>query len=102
MESFHEGVMVVVIPLLVEKELWGPFDRAVVVDCEVETQIKRLTTREEIDSEKAKTMLMTQASREQRFQLNKHLPTDIIENNSQISDLKEEVEKLSQKLFALI
>jgi len=102
MESFHEGVMVVVIPLLVEKELWGPFDRAVVVDCEVETQINRLTTREEIDSEKAKTMLMTQASREQRFQLNKHLPTDIIENNSQISDLKEEVEKLSQKLFALI
>ena len=31
MESFKEGVMVVVIPLLVEKELWGPFDRAVVV-----------------------------------------------------------------------
>ena len=102
MESFHEGVMVVVIPLLVEKELWGPFDRAVVVDCEVETQIKRLSAREEVDSEKAKTMLMTQASREQRFQLNTHLPTDIIENNSQISDLKEEVEKLSQKLFALI
>ena len=102
MESFHEGVMVVVIPLLVEKELWGPFDRAVVVDCEVETQINRLSAREEVDSEKAKTMLMTQASREQRFQLNKHLPTDIIENNSQISDLKEEVEKLSQKLFALI
>jgi len=102
MESFHEGVIVVVIPLLVEKELWGPFDRAVVVDCEVETQINRLSAREEVDSEKAKTMLMTQASREQRFQLNKHLPTDIIENNSQISDLKEEVEKLSQKLFALI
>ena len=102
MESFQEGVMVVVIPLLVEKELWGPFDRAVVVDCEVETQINRLSAREEVDSEKAKTMLMTQASREQRFQLNKHLPTDIIENNSQISDLKEEVEKLSQKLFALI
>ena len=102
MESFHEGVMVVVIPLLVEKELWGPFDRAVVVDCEVETQINRLSAREEVDSEKAKTMLMTQASREQRFQLNTHLPTDIIENNSQISDLKEEVEKLSQKLFALI
>ena len=102
MESFHEGVIVVVIPLLVEKELWGPFDRAVVVDGEVETQINRLSAREEVDSEKAKTMLMTQASREQRFQLNKHLPTDIIENNSQISDLKEEVEKLSQKLFALI
>ncbi len=27
MDSLKEGVMVVVIPLLVEKELWGPFDR---------------------------------------------------------------------------
>ena len=102
MESFKEGVIVVAIPLLVEKELWGPFDRAVVVDCDVETQIDRLTARENIDNTQAKTMLMAQASREQRFQLADHLPTDIIDNNSKISDLKEHVEKLSQKLFALI
>ena len=101
-ESFKEGVIVVAIPLLVEKELWGPFDRAVVVDCDVETQIDRLTVRENIDNTQAKTMLMAQASREQRFQLADHLPTDIIDNNSKISDLKEHVEKLSQKLFALI
>ena len=102
MESFKDGVMFVVIPLLVEKELWGPFDRAVVVDCDVETQIDRLTARENIDNTQAKTMLMAQASREQRFQLGDHLPTDIIDNNSKISDLKEHVKKLSQKLFALI
>ena len=102
MESFKEGVIVVAIPLLVEKELWGPFDRAVVVDCDVETQLDRLTARENIDNTQAKTMLMAQASREQRFQLADHLPTDIIDNNSKISDLKEHVEKLSQKLFALI
>ena len=102
MESFKDGVMVVVIPLLVEKELWGPFDRAVVVDCDVETQIDRLTARENIDNTQAKTMLMVQASREQRFQLADHLPTDIIDNNSKISGLKEHVKKLSQKLFALI
>ena len=101
-ESFKEGVIVVVIPLLVEKELWGPFDRAVVVDCDVETQLDRLTARENIDNTQAKTMLMAQASREQRFQLGDHLPTDIIDNNSKISDLKEHVKKLSQKLFALI
>jgi dephospho-CoA kinase len=101
-ESFKEGVIVVVIPLLVEKELWGPFDRAVVVDCDVETQLDRLTARENIDNTQAKSMLMAQASREQRFQLADHLPTDIIDNNSKISDLKEHVEKLSQKLFALI
>ena len=102
MESFKEGVMVVVIPLLVEKELWGPFDRAVVVDCDEDTQIKRLTARENIDTAKAQTMLLAQASREQRFKLSDHLPTDIIDNNSKISDLKDSIESLSQKLFALI
>jgi len=94
--------MVVVIPLLVEKELWGPFDRAVVVDCDIDTQIKRLIARENIDSAKAQTMLLAQTSREQRVQLSNHLPTDIIDNNSKISELKDSIESLSQKLFALI
>ena len=102
MNDYHEGVMIVVIPLLVEKELWGPFDRAILIDCESETQIKRLMERENIDSEKAKTMLMAQASREQRLKLNEHLPTDIIENNSRLSDLKDKVHLLNQKLFSLI
>jgi dephospho-CoA kinase len=102
MESFKEGVMVVVIPLLVEKELWGPFDRAIVVDCDVDTQINRLTARENIDNAKAQTMLLAQASREQRVQLGDHLPTDIIDNNSKISDLKDSIESLSQKLFATV
>ena len=102
MDGCHEGVMVVVIPLLVEKQLWGPFDRAVVVDCENETQINRLMERDKIDAEKAKTMLLAQASREQRLQLNDHLPTDIIENNSRVSDLKAKVNALNQKLFSLV
>ena len=102
MEIFKEGVMVVVIPLLVEKELWGPFDRAIVVDCDVDTQINRLTARENIDNAKAQTMLLAQASREQRVQLGDHLPTDIIDNNSKISDLKDSIESLSQKLFATV
>jgi dephospho-CoA kinase len=102
MESFKEGVMVVVIPLLVEKQLWGPFDRAVVVDCDSKTQINRLMERDNVDSEKAKTMLMAQASREQRLQLNDHLPTDIIENISRVSDLKEKVDALYQRLVSLV
>ena len=102
MDDYHEGVMIVVIPLLVEKELWGPFDRAVLVDCESKTQIKRLIARENIDSEKAKTMMMAQASREQRLKLDEHLPTDVIENNARLSDLKDKVHLLNQKLFSLI
>ena len=102
MDNCQEGVMVVVIPLLVEKELWSPFDRAIVVDCETETQLARLMSRDNIDKEKAKIMLLTQTSREQRLQLNKHIPTDIIENNSKISELKNKVRILNEKLFALL
>ena len=101
MDDCHEGVMIVVIPLLVEKELWRPFDRAILVDCDSKTQIKRLMERENIDSDKAKTMLLAQASRDQRLKLNEHLPTDIIENNARVSDIKEKVQKLNQKLFSL-
>ena len=101
MDECQEGVIVIVIPLLVEKNLWEPFDRAIVVDCEIESQLSRLMSRENIDKEKAEVMLMAQASREQRLKLNDYLPTDVIENNSKISDLKEKVASLNQKLLSL-
>jgi dephospho-CoA kinase len=101
MDECQEGVIVIVIPLLVEKNLWEPFDRAIVVDCEIESQLSRLMSRENIDKEKAEVMLMAQASREQRLQLNDYLPTDVIENNSKISALKEKVADLNQKLLSL-
>jgi dephospho-CoA kinase len=101
MDECQGGVIVIVIPLLVEKNLWEPFDRAIVVDCEIESQLSRLMSRENIDKEKAEVMLMAQASREQRLQLNDYLPTDVIENNSKIRDLKEKVASLNQKLLSL-
>ncbi|MDP6727526.1 MAG: dephospho-CoA kinase, partial [Gammaproteobacteria bacterium] len=94
--------MVVVIPLLVEKKLWEPFDRAIVVDCSKENQISRLMAREKIDKERAEFMLLTQSSRKQRLKLGDKLPTDIIENDSRISDLKAKIDSLSQKLFSLL
>ena len=102
MDACTQGIVIVVVPLLVEKNLWQPFDRAILVDCEVKNQIDRLITREKINQSKAEAMLLAQASREQRLQLNEYLPTDIIENNSKVSDLKEKVDELSQKLFSLI
>ena len=101
MDACTQGIVIVVVPLLVEKNLWQPFDRAIVVDCEVDNQINRLMTREKIDQSKAEVMLLAQASREQRLQLNDHLPTDIIGNNAKIVDLKEKVANLYQKLSSL-
>ena len=101
MDACTQGIVIVVVPLLVEKNLWKPFDRAIVVDCEVDNQINRLMTREKIDQSKAEVMLLAQASREQRLQLNDHLPTDIIGNNAKIVDLDEKVANLYQKLSSL-
>ena len=98
MDACTQGIVIIVVPLLVEKSLWQPFDRAIVVDCEVDNQIKRLMNREHIDQSKAEAMLLAQASRRQRLKLNDHLPTDIIENNSKIADLEEKVANLYQKL----
>ncbi len=102
MDAYTHGIVIIVVPLLVEKNLWKPFDRAIVVDCEVDNQINRLMTRDKIDQSKAEAMLLAQASREQRLQLNNHLPTDIIENNTKILDLEEKEANLYQKLSSLI
>ena len=102
MDACTKGIVIVVVPLLVEKNLWQPFDRAIVVDCEVDNQIRRLMNREHIDQSKAETMLLAQASRGQRLQLNDHLPTDIIGNNSKIADLEKKVANLYQKLSSLL
>jgi len=101
MDACTQGIVIVVVPLLVEKNLWKPFDRAIVVDCEVDNQINRLMTRENIDQSKAEAMLLAQASREQRLQLNDHLPTDIIENNAKIVELETRVANLYKKLSSL-
>jgi len=102
MDDYKEGIIIVVIPLLVEKELWAPFDRAIVVDCETEIQLIRLMSRDNIDKEKAKAILLAQSSREKRLQLNDYIPTDIIENNSKISELKDKVKILYQRLLGLL
>ena len=101
-DACTQDIVIIVVPLLVEKNLWQPFDRAIVVDCEVDNQINRLMTREKIDQSKAEVMLLAQASREQRLKLNDHLPTDIIENNAKIVDLEEKVANLYQKLSSLL
>ncbi len=100
-KKLNTQIVIVEVPLLVEQNLSPLFDRAIVVDCSEKNQLKRLLKRENMDEKLAKSMISTQASREQRLALNKELPTDVIENNSEIFDIERRTQDLYQKLVNL-
>ena len=100
-EKLNVPLVVVEVPLLVEQNLSNLFDRAIVVDCDEQNQLKRLLKRENIDEKLAKTMISAQASRKQRLALSKKLPTDILENNSQIFEMEQKAQDLAHKLLNL-
>ena len=100
-EKLNVPLVVVEVPLLVEQNLSNLFDRAIVVDCDEQNQLKRLLNRKNIDEKLAKTMISAQASRKQRLALSKKLPTDILENNSQIFEMEQKAQDLAQKLLNL-
>jgi len=100
-EKINAPIVIVEVPLLVEQNLSHLFDRAIVIDCSEKNQLKRLQNREKIDKKIAQKMISTQASREQRLDLAKKLPTDILENNSEIFEMEQETQELAKKLLNL-
>lgn len=95
-------IVVVVVPLLLEKQLWKFFDKAIIVDTTIENQLLRLKARENIDNDLAHIMLKKQATREERLKLSNKIPTDIITNNANISALDLQVSALYKKLISFI
>lgn len=100
-EKTKNKVIIVEIPLLVEKNLDYLFDRAIIVNCNEINQLKRLIKRENISEKSAKQQISAQISTEERLEIAKKLPTDVIENNSQIFEMEEKVANLYQKLANL-
>jgi len=100
-ENLNTQLVIIEVPLLVEQNLSHLFDRAIVVDCSEQNQLKRLLQRENIDENLAKTMISAQASREQRLELGGKISTDVIENNSDILSLEQKVKDLAQQLLDL-
>ncbi|MFU8831948.1 MAG: dephospho-CoA kinase [Wenzhouxiangella sp.] len=88
--------VVVVVPLLVESGLFEDADRVVVVDVPEEIQLERLCKRGRISEEKAREMMASQASRQQRLQR----ADQVIDNSTSLSDLDRQVRQLHQDLLA--
>lgn len=85
--------VIVAIPLLVETGSAARFDRVLVVDCEPELQLARLTARDGTTREEALAMLAAQAPREARLAV----ADDVIRNDGDIANLRDQVEKLHRQ-----
>lgn len=83
----------VAIPLLVETQGQGRFDRVLVVDCEPEMQVARLMARDRLSREAAAKMLSAQVSREARLSV----ADDVIRNDGDVAALRDQVEQLHRE-----
>ena len=89
--------VVVVVPLLFESPMKSDMDRIVVVDCEEETQIARLMSRDNETREQACRILATQASRTERLSI----ADDVISNDNDPADAREAVRALHERYVEL-
>lgn len=88
--------IIVVIPLLFEADFRTLVERALVVDCSEQTQIERLTHRDNIDFGLAHKMLEQQWSNEKRLK-----QADDVIRNDQNESLEEQVKSLDEKYISL-
>lgn len=88
--------VIVVIPLLVETRASARFDRVLVIDCDPELQIARLTARDGMTRAAAQRMLEAQVSRATRLSA----ADDVIRNDGDIASLRDQVAKLHRDYVA--
>ena len=88
---------VIVVPLLVGSPLLQFIDRVLVVDCDEDTQVERLLARDAESTQQARKIISAQASRDQRLAI----ADDIIDNNRELAEMKQQVALLDQKYRSL-
>lgn len=86
-----------VAPLLVENNLMAICDHILVVDVAESLQLERTVQRDKVSEAQVKSILASQASREQRLAV----ADSVIINNGSLSALQSKVDKLHQKFLEL-
>ena len=81
---------IIVVPLLVKSALREYVDRVLVVDCDEDTQIRRLIERDSEAEGQARRMLAAQSTREERLAI----ADDVISNTESVEQTQEQVDKL--------
>lgn len=89
--------VIIVVPLLYESPMRGAMDRILVVDCDEDTQLQRLTARDDESVAQARRIIAAQASREERLSI----ADDLIGNEGSLLETRNAVASLHQRYLAL-
>jgi dephospho-CoA kinase len=92
--NIKQDLVIVVVPLLFEKNLTHLFDKFIVVDCKSEIQIKRLMKRDNLNLQQAKNILKQQISKTERLAFAKKHQAFLIENNTDKKIIKTQVQSI--------
>lgn len=89
---------IVVVPLIFETNTSKFYDRILVIDCDVDTQISRTSKRDKQTNNAIKNIINKQATREQRLSI----ADDVIQNNGSLESLRDAIFKTHKKYIELI
>ncbi|WP_031433773.1 dephospho-CoA kinase [Methylomarinum vadi] len=89
-EKLDSPYCILSVPLLLETKMTSLVDRVLVIDCPVETQIERVKNRDGLPNEQIRSIIASQASREERLSC----ADDVIDNSKPAAQLAEQVKKL--------
>lgn len=79
--------VVIVVPLMFESPMRHAMDRILVVDCDQETQLRRLRERDNESEEQARRIIAAQSSRKDRLSI----ADDIISNDGDLDSIRDAV-----------
>lgn len=96
-QALTDPYCIIEIPLLLESKPNPLIQRILVVDCPESLQIKRASTRGDFSEQQIKNIMAIQVSREFRLQA----ADDIVDNNTDLQHLSDQVKQLHQKYLEL-
>ena len=88
--TLHADYCIIAVPLLFETGVQDMFDRILVIDCDKDTQIRRVSQRDQADLQQIEAIISSQLPRERRLEL----ADDVIHNTTTVQVLAEQVKKL--------
>jgi len=89
---------IVMVPLIFETNSSDNYDRILLIDCDVKTQIKRSSIRDNQSNKDIQKIISSQATRDERLSI----ADDVVLNTSSFEYLKNEIFKIHKKYMEII